>query len=93
MLGVISNQEWAGQSFREKYGDSIFKTDNQKRLEEYTDQDIDRMRMAATQRLRVSEERAALQTVGVTRATTAPTVEQSHGPSTGRELLARHLRV
>ena len=49
---------WNNASFREKFGDSLFKTDNQRRLAEYAEADMAMVQQAAARRLRTADVRA-----------------------------------
>jgi hypothetical protein len=48
---------WNSGSFREKFGDSLFKTDNQRRLAEYADADMALVQQSAMRRLKMAESR------------------------------------
>jgi hypothetical protein len=104
LTSIIGQQEWSsGMGFREKFG-SLFRTDNQKRLQEYTEQDLGLQQRSRDRRFKaraaeierskdVAEvdprEARSLEAVGARRdVTSARTVAESFGPAAGIDLRA-----
>ena len=101
ITSVISNQEWSSQGFREKFGDSLFKTDSEKRLAEYAEADVATVKQGNAQRLQqakveieqkkdvletASPVARALDTVGAKRELSARSVAESFQPAAGADL-------
>jgi len=92
---------WGNQSFREKFGDSLFKTDNQRRLAEYADADMAKVQATSTRRLEVADNRIqdtkdveSGSRLGRPRnLTRVADVATSFAPISGAALKAMHLRA
>ncbi len=93
------NLDWNQGSFREKFG-SLFKSDNEKRLEDYASADMAKMQSRVRSRFQVADAKIqdsrddrSMSMIGKTRTTTAQSVEQSFGPTTGAAFKAMALRA
>ncbi|MCA9554816.1 MAG: hypothetical protein KC933_32600 [Myxococcales bacterium] len=92
---------WNNQSFREKFGDSLFKTDNQRRLAEYADADMAKVQMGVSRRLQAADNRIqdtkdldAGSRLGRPRTLSrVADVASSFAPISGAALKAMHLRA
>lgn len=96
---MFGNAEWNNASFREKFG-SLFKSDNEKRLEDYATADMAKMQSRVRSRFQVADAKIqdsrddrSMAMLGKTRVTTAQSVEQSFGPTTGAAFKAMALRA
>lgn len=96
----LGTAEWNNMSFREKFGDSLFKTDNQRRLQEYAEADMALMQARSRRRFKVEDAKIddkrddlALGSIGRGRTMQAQSVEQSFGPTTGAQFKAMALRA
>jgi len=97
---AFSTSDWNNQSFREKFGDSLFKTDNQRRLAEYAENDMALMQARSRRRFKVEDskindnrDQLSLGTIGRAPTMQAQSVEQSFGPVSGASFKAMALRA
>lgn len=97
---AMSTSDWNGMSFREKFGESMFKTDNQRRLAQYAENDMALTKARIRSRFKVEDARIAdssddrgLGLIGKSRTVSAQSVEQSFGPVSGASFKAMALRA
>ena len=95
----FGTSNWNRMSFRERFGDSLFQTDGQKRLEDYTEADMARVQTRSRLQFKAESFRqsdASAQNrdrLGLQRAATPRSVEQSFGATTGAQFKAMALRA